>query len=353
MNPPSSDRCDRCGKVFRLGGSIFRYAGVLFIAVFVFAGGFLMYEKMADIVANARAGGKTNVPTISGRARNGHALGETSGKKGNGFIGSIQKYWEARVSAMTAKLFSAKPKPSPRKAPKTIPQYSRQRAGEITDMVFIESGTVLIGAVKPKTPDELPAEMVFLDAFFIDINEVTVSSFSACVEAGACLEIPIGEDCNGGTEEALYSANCVTWENAKAFCVWAGKRLPTEAEWEKAARNGTQTGYFFGETPEDLPDYAWYKGNSGGKLQQTGLKEPSENGLYDIYGNVWEWTGEWYKNDYAAAESPSTDGRTRKVLRGGGAHDAPVQLRSASRRLSLADEASVDYGFRCAADLVE
>ena len=105
---------------------------------------------------------------------------------------------------------------------------------------------------------------------------------------------------------------CVSWNDAQEFCrqasVITGKqvRLPSEIEWEYAARAGTTTEYFFGNDAQDLDKYAWYSHNSNGQTHPVGTKEPNPWGLYHILGNVWEWCQDWYNSE-----------QTYKILRGG------------------------------------
>jgi len=141
---------------------------------------------------------------------------------------------------------------------------------------------------------------------------------------------------------------CLTHHAAMQYCRWlsvkTGKtyRLPTEAEWEYAARAGTQTPYFFGDDPKKLGDYAWYAENSEDVTHEVGKKKPNPWGLYDIYGNVAEWCLDSYKPDFyttfpldrptlAPVRIPNAD-RFSHVARGGSWADKPPRLRSAARR---------------------
>ena len=135
-----------------------------------------------------------------------------------------------------------------------------------------------------------------------------------------------------------------------------GYRLPTEAEWEYACRAGTKTDYFFGNNPSKLDDYAWFKENSGGKPRPVGRKPPNPWGLYDMYGNVWQWCNDFYKVDYYQ-ESPEENpkgpraGET-KVVRGGAWKFSADSCRSGYRYNEAPGYADVCfgydiYGFRC------
>jgi formylglycine-generating enzyme required for sulfatase activity len=141
---------------------------------------------------------------------------------------------------------------------------------------------------------------------------------------------------------------CITHHTAMQYCRWlslkTGKayRLPTEAEWEWAARAGTKTAYFFGDDPKKLGEYAWFAGNSDDKTHKVGQKKPNPWGLYDIYGNVAEWCLDHYKKDTYAGfpqDRPAlrpvllpTELRFSHVARGGSWADEAAQCRSASRR---------------------
>ena len=126
-------------------------------------------------------------------------------------------------------------------------------------------------------------------------------------------------------------------------------RLPTEAEWEYAARAGTQTKYSFGDDASRLGDYAWYGDNSGGRTHPVG-KKPNAWGLYDMHGNVWEWVQDWYGSDYYS-NSPSTDPKgpssgSNRVSRGGSWLYSAGKCRSANRDNYSPGIRSVNIGFR-------
>jgi len=160
------------------------------------------------------------------------------------------------------------------------------------------------------------------------------------VDAIASATIPYVDMSLGmGSGEGLPVGN-VTFKAAQQFCKWLSAktgnfyRLPTEAEWEYAARAGSSATYFFGDDPKDLEQYAWYSGNSGNSYQKVGQKLPNPFGLYDILGNVAEWTMDQYdKQGYpkkpmafvpVAKEYPIS-------VRGGSFQDTPEALRSANR----------------------
>lgn len=158
--------------------------------------------------------------------------------------------------------------------------------------------------------------------------------------AGARLDFPTGPD---------FPVVQVTWDDAVEYCQWAGKRLPTEAEWEYVCRAGTNTRYYWGHDPnyEDIDRYAWYIGNSEGRTHKVGRKEPNAWGLHDMSGNVWEWVSDYYRG-YLEASNSARFGRKRHVLRGGAWYFHPTYLRSAYRGTTITGNF---VGFRCVMDL--
>ncbi|HEV7282745.1 MAG TPA: formylglycine-generating enzyme family protein [Pirellulaceae bacterium] len=151
------------------------------------------------------------------------------------------------------------------------------------------------------------------------------------------------------------SVEMVSFDEAKQFCVRMTKalraakligekeevRLPTEAEWEFAARGGTKTAYHFGDDPKSLGDYAWFHGNAAGNDPPVGAKKPNQYGLYDMHGYLWEWCAP------AADEYSGANGSAGPVLRSGSWKDDAEKLTVASRRPASADLRDDAVGFRC------
>ena len=146
----------------------------------------------------------------------------------------------------------------------------------------------------------------------------------------------------------------VNWKHAKAYCRWAGLRLPSEAKWEYACRSGTSTAFYFGDDPSEFVKYGWYTVNSEARTHEVGKKLANNWGFYDMHGNVWEWC----EDDYVVAyDGVPTDGsayvagKMTKVLRGG-AWDC--RYRSASRAARFRSgptNASNNTGFRVVLDV--
>ncbi|MBI3018600.1 MAG: formylglycine-generating enzyme family protein [Deltaproteobacteria bacterium] len=149
----------------------------------------------------------------------------------------------------------------------------------------------------------------------------------------------------------------VSWNDVQAFIQKLNQkndgytyRLPTEAQWEYAARAGTSTTYSFGDNAAVLGDYGWFSGNSGNKTHEVGQKNPNAFGLYDMHGNVWEWVQDWYDISYYSSSNVTdpigpTSGSDR-VVRGGSWINRAKSLRSAIRYNYGPDDRYSNVGFR-------
>jgi ABC-type amino acid transport substrate-binding protein len=228
-------------------------------------------------------------------------------------------------------------------------------------MVYIPDGEFIRGT-EDGDVDERPVKAIFLDGFYIDQYEVTNRLYRECVAANVCNDPPriqfsLGEPndyYNNIVDYGNYPVIWVTWEQANRYCQFLGKRLPTEAEWEKAAR-GIQN-YLFpwgNELLEEVKSsFAQYKDPViGGST----AKDISDYGVYDMSGNVREWVNDFYRSDYYtvdAIENPLGPERAvRKVVRGGSWFQSTSQLwRSTSREGYLPTGYAADLGFRCASD---
>ena len=214
------------------------------------------------------------------------------------------------------------------------------------EMVFVEGGDFYMGNDYSKGAlEEKPEHKVSVDDFQISKNEVTFEEFDKfCVQRG----YPMPDD--GGFGRGKNPVMNVSWEGAIKFCNWlstthkfekvydievdssglkiksvdygaTGFRLPTEAEWEYAAKGGSQTQGFAYCGSNNLDEVAWYSNNANDKPHDVGTATPNELGIYDLSGNVWEWCWDFYDAGYYA-NSPETDPRgpdtgTQRVYRGG------------------------------------
>ncbi|GEM_PF-1658161 len=235
-------------------------------------------------------------------------------------------------------------------------------------MVRVESGRYRLGSPDSiGDPDEHPSEEIALDAFYIDRAEVSIKDYMQFVTASGANHpewaAPNGRfNMTTGTKDyykrlsTLVKActSCpvfgVSWENANAYCHWKKRRLPTEAEWEAAARAGTGDPYPSGLLPVGTVAYAWILDNAKSVPHPAAQKKPNRLGLYDMYGNVWEWVGDFYDKDYYARRSiTNPDGpKTGKehAIRGGAWSSDMYSARPGNRASSR--DANDDIGFRCA-----
>ncbi|MGD9099664.1 MAG: SUMF1/EgtB/PvdO family nonheme iron enzyme, partial [Anaerolineae bacterium] len=253
---------------------------------------------------------------------------------------------------------------------------SEDEAAEIEDMVHIPAGEFVMGsgasdvgkaqsdcmAAGPgcntsQFEDEAPLRQVTLDAFYIDKTEVTLAAFKTFVETTGYQSTSVAKgDAVQYTWRAFdtperqdHPVRWMSWHDARAYCQWAGKRLPTEAEWEKAARGSEGLIYPWGNVWDDtrVPhgDVAAVEAFPAGA---------SPYGVLGMAGGVWEWVADWYDPfyyQYGPTVNPTGPEETRdKVLRGGAFGNEPWKLRTTYRHFGGATGYAHDHGFRCARD---
>lgn len=217
------------------------------------------------------------------------------------------------------------------------------------EMVAIPEGDFIMGSDDPEADDnEKPASKVFVGPFSIDKFEVTNARYLRCIEAGVCTR-PI----NRGYEDVSktnYPVTIVSWQQAVAYCRWVGKRLPTEAEWEKAARGTDGRRYPWGHTFEAE------RANVGYSVRSTTPVGSYPEGsspyrVMDMAGNVWEWTSSLYKPYPYDPDDGREDlnARGSRVERGGSWYHPPWHART-TRRTAIGHiyRRINDLGFRCA-----
>lgn len=250
----------------------------------------------------------------------------------------------------------------------------RTQAAGIGDMVYIPAGEFTMGS-EDGEDDESPVHTVYLDAFYIDKYEVTNAQFKEFSEETGHK----GMINQPGFEDYIdYFNNCpncpivnITWYYAKDYAKWAGKRLPTEAEWEKAARGTDEREYSWGDESPDADEI--FRANYRTPSEEGGAdgfrfaapvgsfpENKSPYGAFDMAGNVWEWVADWYDSEYYTyspkrnPEGPERSPIGGKVMRGGSWDMSPRSIRCANRygRDGPGDWFS-DVGFRCAKDASE
>lgn len=212
------------------------------------------------------------------------------------------------------------------------------------DMVLIPAGEFTMGGspVKKLHPNEYPRHEVYLDAFYIDKYEVTQRQYRKIM--GDNPSLWIGSD---------LPVDRVSWFEAKEYCEKVGKRLPTEAEWEKAAKGGKNNIWAGTDDKEKLSEYAWCDDTGAEmKTHPVGLKKPNGYGLYDMSGNVQEWVYDWFGKDYyktSSKENPQgPEYGVSRVLRGGSWDSHMSSVRTTFRYGNVPETKYGINGFRCA-----
>ena len=222
-----------------------------------------------------------------------------------------------------------------------------------SDMILIPSGEFLMGTDTDE--NHSPAHAVTLEAFYLDVHEVTNGEYyEFCQVTGHRLPEFWGIDARrSGPQFPDHPVVGVSWQDAADYAAWRGKRLPTEAEWEYAARGGLEgKDYPAGNTLS--PSDANYADSGIGAPVEVGTFAPNGFGLYEMSGNVFEWVSDRYSPQYYG-ESPETDppgpetGRLR-VIRGGGWHSGPYCNRTYYRNALPPQWVDFAVGFRCARD---
>jgi len=293
------------------------------------------------------------------------------------------------------------------------PAITQSNPPTTENMALIPAGSFMMGredregwtpmAAPEAFDDELPPHEVYVDAFYIDQYEVTNRQFKEFVDAtgyvtdaekdgssevmvsadiantpiqgtdigwktveGACWKYPEGP---GSTIDAImdHPVVHVSWNDANAYAAWVGKRLPTEAEWEKAARGGTITNWFWGDYIDSAGQYANLYGehrldviyppevlDGYNQTAPVGSLTPNAYGLYDMAGNVFEWVSDWFQYDYYTI-SPKNNPQgpltgTEKVMKGGSWYFYECYLRPANRSNSELRRHDSGLGFRLAMD---
>lgn len=232
-------------------------------------------------------------------------------------------------------------------ADQQAPRPDDSRPAPDLTWIAIPTGSFLMGC-SPGDPDclasELPAHQVQVAAFQITVTEVTQAQYEAATgKTPSTLEL-----CPSCPVDA------VTWDRAHEFCAAAGGRLPSEAEWEFAARGGAGGRFPCGENPTCLEQSAWYLDNAGGQPHPVGQKQANQYGLHDTLGNLWEWVADCWHEDYQGAPADGsaweTGDCTYRTLRGGAWGLGAAGLRVSNRDADFPEGGYYlpSPGFRCA-----
>ncbi len=222
-------------------------------------------------------------------------------------------------------------------------------------MVLVPGGEFTMGSFGGD-PDEQPVHKVYVGAFFMDKHQVTVSQYARFLESAHQESPPEWTVMNKPQNQTRPIAN-VDWAEADAYCKWAGKRLSTEAEWEKAARGTDGRVYPWGNEPPtrfhaNSRKEIW---SNHSALTPVGTFEEGKSpyGIYDMAGNVWEWVSDWYDQEYYQLSPPQNPSGPRrgshKVVRGGAwGSNGIADLRSSDREIHVPSFRGFGTGFRCA-----
>lgn len=238
--------------------------------------------------------------------------------------------------------------------------YKTKMGDEGREMVQVPEGPFIMGS-KDGDPDEAPERQVFLKAFYLDEKEVSQEEYArfARMTKRPLPKIEVFEDDQSKLLKPEFAAMSVSWDEAVAYCKWAGKRLPTEAEWEKAGRGEGKRRYAWGDTFVNGRANANVDGSEDGYryLAPPGSFETGRSpyGIYDMTGNVAEWVADSYDEHYYQ-KAPYRDPKgpeavDLKVVRGGSWRETEHNARLSKRFAAKHWRTDITIGFRCASDV--
>ena len=245
------------------------------------------------------------------------------------------------------------PKPKPMPKPKPTPRVTASYQNEVLcvgnvsyRMIYVSGGTFTMGATSEMTEpwdDEKPTHQVTLSSYYIGETEVTQALWKAVMGSNPSHfkgdNLPVEKVSWNDCQTFISKLNALT---GKRF------RLPTEAEWEFAARGGNQSRHTQYSGSSRIDDVAWYDGNSGSKTHPVKTKQPNELGIYDMTGNVYEWCQDWFGNysSYAQTNPTGAGSGSRRVNRGGCWDGPPRYCRSSHRGNRTPGNSGYNLGLR-------
>ncbi len=223
----------------------------------------------------------------------------------------------------------------------------KTKIGNNENFVYVEGGTFLMGGNNYGKSNEKPAHSVTLNSFYISKYEVTQKEWIEIMGDNPCI-----------WEKDNFPVDNVSWNDIQDYIKKLNKktkkkyRLPTEAEWEYAARGGNKSNKYTYSGSNDIHDVAWHYDNSRNRPHEVGTKMPNELGIFDMSGNVWEWCDDWYgENYYASSPSKNPKGPNEGeccVIRGGSWGDVPYS--TTARTCDDPNFKSKNTGFRLVHD---
>lgn len=284
-------------------------------------------------------------------------------------VQQTQAEWTAVPSQTPYPTYTPYPTHTPYPTYTPLPSPSPTTLPDSNGMVTIPAGEFLMGcdpwdSRAPCLDGESPSHTVFLDSYQIDLTEVSNAQYALCVAAGACRPPDFGDsDLHSAKyvnpDFSRYPITHVNWYDARDFCAWVGKRLPSEAEWEKAARGDQDERFYpWGDITPDcsLVNFVGLNGDCPGAT--TPVEDypagASQFGLLNMAGNVREWAADWYDANYYFSEPPDNppgpETGSEKSLRGGSFNSDWVGIRVNRRSHNPPAFKAGDTGFRCARD---
>jgi formylglycine-generating enzyme len=273
----------------------------------------------------------------------------------------VYESYKAKQMKALASSIKTEARPAPSSAPALdYSMYKTKIGDEGREMVQVPEGPFIMGS-KDGDPDEVPERQTYLKAFYVDMKEVSQEEYArfAKMTKRPLPKIEVFEDDQSKLLRPEFAAMSMTWEEATAYCKWAGKRLPTEAEWEKAGRGEGKRKYAWGDTFMNGRANANVDGSEDGfrYLAPPGSFETGRSpyGIYDMTGNVAEWVTDSYDEHYYQ-KAPYRDPKgpevgDLKVVRGGSWRETEHNARLSKRFAAKFWRTDITIGFRCASDV--